>query len=285
MFDTYMKLREILGLSAHLHDTFVGVGPKYPWGGLYGGQIVAQALSASAHTVDPDLDVHSLRSYFIRRGDPDQPVRYEVERIRDGKSFCTRRVVARQAGGVILHLESSFQRAEGLIDVETIKIPAGIPPPDTLADDAWSDLFHRRWIPEATFGAGAGAGAGPGAGQGAGRATAWLKAREMIGDEQLLQRCVLAYLSDDLPGDAATRAHPIGKESSEIRHDAMFLASLDHSIWFHRPVRTDEWHLHDVACHSFVGGRGLTIGHVFGIDGTHVATMAQEVLLRDNRDR
>lgn len=277
MFDVHMKMREILGLSTHLHDTFIGIGPKYPWGGLYGGQIVAQALYASAQTVDPDLEVHSQRSYFIRRGDPDQPVRYEVERIRDGKSFCTRRVVARQAGGVILHLESSFQRAEGLIDIETIKIPAGLPSPEGLANDAWSDLFDRRWIPEGILSAGAG--------QVAGRATAWVRACEMIGDEQLLQRCVLAYLSDDLPGDAAIRAHPIGKESSEIRHEAMFLASLDHSIWFHRAVRSDEWHLHDVSCHSFVGGRGLTIGHVFGIDGTHVATLAQEVLLRDNRDR
>ena len=107
-----MDLHALLNLANHGPDTFVGIGPQYPWGGLYGGQIVAQALRAAAATVDADMQPHSLRAYFIRRGDPDEPVRYEVDRIRNGRSFCTRRVVARQAVGAILNLEASFQLDE-----------------------------------------------------------------------------------------------------------------------------------------------------------------------------
>src|SRR5213079_217350 len=109
-----MNFAMMMNLEPHGPDTFVGIGPKYPWGGLYGGQIVAQALRAAASTVDPEGDVtpHSLRAYFIRRGDHTEPVRYEVDRIRNGRSFSTRRVVARQAIGAILNLEASFQKAE-----------------------------------------------------------------------------------------------------------------------------------------------------------------------------
>ena len=105
-----MELSRLFDLEAHGPDTFVGIGPQYPWGGLYGGQIVAQALRAAASTVDSDLEVHSLRSYFIRRGDHTEPIRFEVDRIRNGRSFSTRRVIARQAVGAILNLEASFQR-------------------------------------------------------------------------------------------------------------------------------------------------------------------------------
>lgn len=98
-----MDAHELLRLESHGPDTLVAVGPRYPWGGLYGGQIVAQALRAAAVTVDPQLNVHSLRAYFIRRGDHEEPVRYGVDRIRNGRTFCTRRVVARQATGAILN--------------------------------------------------------------------------------------------------------------------------------------------------------------------------------------
>src|SRR6476620_8533900 len=107
-----MNLHDILDLAPHGPDTFVGSGPRYPWGGLYGGQIVAQALRAAAATVHDGLPCHSLRAYFIRRGDHEEPIRYEVDRIRNGRSFATRRVVARQAIGAILNLEASYQHAE-----------------------------------------------------------------------------------------------------------------------------------------------------------------------------
>ena len=104
-----MTLAKLFELEPHGNDVLVGEGHPYPWGGLYGGHIVTQALNAAAHTVDPEYLPHSLRAYFIRRGDNAATVRYEVDRIRDGKSFVTRRVVARQSVGAILNLEASFK--------------------------------------------------------------------------------------------------------------------------------------------------------------------------------
>jgi acyl-CoA thioesterase-2 len=265
-----MDLRTLFDLESHGSDTYVGTGPRYPWGGLYGGQIVAQALRAAAATVgssvDAPLDAHSLRAYFIRRGDHSEPVRYEVDRIRNGRSFVTRRVVARQAVGAILNLEASFQRLEEAADATTVTMPTGLPGPDELKPSSWSESFERRWVPPDALASGVRTGAG--------RVAAWLKVNAPLGDDELLHRCWLAYLSDDLPTDSVRRA--LGVEHEE--HG--FNASLDHTIWFHRRVRADEWHLQDFSCHGYAGGRGLSVGHVFAHDGTHAATVAQEVLYR-----
>src|SRR6478736_1095834 len=169
-----MKLADILDLAEHGPDTYVGVGPQYPWGGLYGGQIVAQALRAATLTIDEGFVVHSLRAYFIRRGDHDEPVRYEVERLRNGRSFSTRRVVARQAIGAILNLEASFQRLEDSPDVETIAMTGGLPRPEDLETTSWSPLFARSFVPRDL--------AQVRAGDGAGRAAAWLKVSEPLDD-------------------------------------------------------------------------------------------------------
>ncbi len=133
-------------LSPHGTDVLVGTGPRYPWGGLYGGQIVAQALRAAASSVDPAFEPHSIRAYFIRRGDHTEPVRYEVDRIRNGRSFATRRVVARQAVGAILNAESSFQRPEPAALVQTVTMP-DVPSPEALPSDSWSTAFDRRSVP------------------------------------------------------------------------------------------------------------------------------------------
>ena len=265
-----MDAGRLFDLEAHGADTFVGIGPRYPWGGLYGGQIVAQALRAAANTVESDLEVHSLRAYFIRRGDHTEPIRFEVDRIRNGRSFATRRVIARQAIGAILNLEASFQRPEESFDLQAIVMESGVPEPDSLVAEPFTESADRRFVPRTWSPPG-------GAGVGAGRSLAWMKVNAPLGDDQLLHRCWLAYLSDDLPTDV-TRA------ATDIADSDMFAASLDHSIWFHRPVQADQWHLHDFACHSYGGGRGLAIGHVFSADGVHVATVAQEVLLRGRRN-
>ena len=286
----------MFGLSAHGTDVHVGTGPQYPWGGLYGGQIVAQALRAATLSVDADLEPHSIRAYFIRRGDPTEPVRYEVDRIRNGRSFATRRVVARQAIGAILNAESSFQRPEPAELVQTVTMPT-VSRPDDLGRSSWATTFDRASVPpESVEG---------GCRDGAGRTVAWMRVDEALGDPadpqaQLMHRCWLAYLSDDLPTEAVIRAHPIsaeraardgddegdeGEDQDDEDQDDLFCASLDHTIWFHRPLRADRWHLHDFACHHYVGGRGLSIGHIFRDDGVHVATVAQEVLVRDVRDR
>lgn len=272
-----MNVEALFNLSPHGPDTFVGVGPQYPWGGLYGGQIVAQALRAAAATVEPDLFPHSLRAYFIRRGDHTEPVRYEVDRIRNGKSFCTRRVVARQAIGAVLNLEASFQRTEPSVEVEAMRMASDVPHPDRLEQSSWSSLFDRAMISPAQLSSENMSGVG--------RAAMWARMNGPIGDDPLIHWCALAYMSDDLPCEAVIGSHPIGLEPKADRDDALMIASLDHTIWFHRQFRADEWHLYDMTCHSFVGSRGLSIGHVFSIDGTHVATIAQEVLMRDSRAR
>jgi acyl-CoA thioesterase-2 len=265
-------------LSPHGADVFVGTGPQYPWGGLYGGQIVAQALRAASLSVDPEFEPHSIRAYFIRKGDATEPVRYEVDRIRNGRTFATRRVVARQAIGAILNAESSFQRPETAAEVSPI-VMATVPAADRLEQTSWSDVFDQAPVP-ADLVTGAGR-------DGAGRAVAWMKVNEELGDPadpaaQLLHRSWMAYLSDDLPTDSVIRAHPIAATAED---DRFFGASLDHTIWFHRPLRADRWHLYDFTCHHFIGGRGLSIGHVFADDGTHVATVSQEVLVRDRQQR
>ena len=272
-----MKLEEIFRLEPHGLDVVVGAGPKYPWGGLYGGQIVAQGLLAAAQTVDEELAVHSLRAYFIRRGDQDEPVRYEVDRIRNGRSFATRRVVARQAVGAILNLEASFQRPEESVDRQTIQTGGNAYRISNLTVDQWSPTFERAFLPPSELEGTTRTGAG--------RAAAWLRTTEPVLGGPVVQAAALAYMSDDLPTDAAVRAHPVGAEPEEVRYQVLFTASLDHTIWFHQAVQADQWLLHDFTCHRFVGGRGLTLGHVFDQAGTHVATVAQEVLLRDSRHR
>jgi len=259
-----MRFADMLDLAEHGADVYVATGPGYPWGGLYGGQIVAQALRAAAATVEPSQRPHSLRAYFIRPGDAAEPVRYEVDRIRNGRSFTTRRVVARQAVGAILNLEASFQRHEPTGSVQTFGLD-DVDGPEGLDGDSWSPMLERRFVPGSDE---------------RGRTRAWFRMTEPIGEDPVLQACALAYLSDDLPTDAVFRVRPLGQAAD---HDTVFSVSLDHTIWFHRPLQADAWHLQDMSCHGFVDGRGLAVGHVFAPDGTHAATVAQEVLLRERR--
>lgn len=257
----------MMQLEPHGTDAFVGVGPSYPWGGLYGGQIVAQGLRAGAATVEDHFRVHSLHAYFIRRGDPGEPIRFEVDRTRNGRSFVTRQVVARQSVGAILTMSLSFQVDEAGHDVQIATMP-DIPLPEALEGTSWSPMFDRRF-------------AGPRNDE-EGRGIAWMRMRDHVGDDPILQACALAYLSDDLPTDAVVALHP--ERPAPGMGDAFeygfMSASLDHAIWFHRPMAAEAWHLHDFATHGYLSSRGLAVGHVLTATGTHVATVAQEVLLR-----
>jgi acyl-CoA thioesterase II len=266
--DPTTDLAAMLDLEPHGPDTFVGTGPRYPWGGLYGGQIVAQALEAATRTVHPPFWVNSLHAYFIRRGDASEPIRFEVNRVRDGRSFVTRQVTARQAIGAILSLEASFQVDEQAPEVQTAVMPA-VPAPDSSRDDSWSPMFERRKIVVADP---------PGIGRG------WLRTRTSLGDDRARNACALAYLSDDFPTDAAVAQHP-GRPAADAEpgEHGLVSFSLDHAVWFHRPVTADRWHLHDFTCHGLISSRGLSLGHVFTEDGIHVATITQEVLIRPRR--
>jgi acyl-CoA thioesterase-2 len=257
----------LLTLESHGPDVFVGVGPRYPWGRVYGGQVVAQALRAACATVDENHQVHSLHSYFIRGGDCDEPIRFEVDRIRNGRSFITRRVVARQSVGPILNLSASFQIREAQADVQECVMPTGLPEPEVLPADDWSEILERRVVP--TEGA---------------RSMSWLRVAGPLAEDPVTRACVIAYASDDIPTEAASRSHPLHPtltQDPQSWGETFIGASLDHAIWFHRPARSDDWMLHDFQGHGVVGGRGLTIGQIFGRDGVHVATVAQEILIRE----
>lgn len=259
-----MSLLRLFDLDRSDDVTFTGQGLQYPWGGLYGGHIVAQALRAAAFTVDPAFVPHSLRAYFIRRGINTQPVRYAVDKIRDGRSFCTRRVVASQADGAILNLEASFQVPESTIEQSMISMPQDLPGPDQLEESGWWNFLHRRSIPLRQ--------------DEPQTARAWMRVSDSFNSDQVLERCALAYLSDDLPNDCVITAIPeIQKASNEGRR---FSASLDHAVWFHRPVRSNEWNLFTMSCVNYGGGRGMTFGYVHSQDGQHLATVAQETLVR-----
>lgn len=253
---------DVLTLEPVGDGAYVGRGPRYPWGGLYGGQIVAQALVAAAATTDPVLRPHSLRAYFIRAGDHDEPVRYQVDRLRDGRSFTTRRVVATQDVGVILNLEASFTSPRGDDAVQTSR-PPDLAGPDDLLPTSWSPWFDRR---------------DAGLVAGSGRADVWLRWAHPLGDGPSFHEAALAYLSDDVPADAIRSIAP-GVDLDTFEED-WAMVSLDHTIWFHEPVHTGQWHLHAFRCDRFVAGRGLAHGHVFTAEGRHVATVAQEMLLR-----
>jgi len=266
--DCVVDFATMMQLESHGPDTYVGVGPNYPWGGLYGGQIVAQALRAATLTVDPAFRVHSLHAYFIRRGDAEEPIRFEVDRIRNGRSFATRLVVARQAIGAILNMSASFQVDEPAPDRQAVQAPT-VPSPDTLEGTSWTGMFERRFASRGVEG----------------RASAWLRINETIGDDPALHACALAYLSDDLPTDAVVALlapERAGQWGEDFEHN-FWSASLDHAIWFHRPARADLWHLQEFTCHGLISSRGLSVGHVFDGDGVHLASISQEVLLRSAR--
>jgi acyl-CoA thioesterase-2 len=258
----------LLALEPHGPDTFVGVSPPYSWGRIYGGQVIAQALWAAAATIPAALPVHSLHAYFILGGRLDEPVRYEVDRVRNGRSFMTRRVVARQSYGAILTLEASFHVDEPGPDVNTVPAPRGVPGPDELPELGWGWMLARRPVPTSP---------------GTGRAMTWVRVDDSVGDDPVRHACALAFASDTGTVSAVRALHPKGGVDHQRQAEVFMGASLDHTVWFHRPVRSDRWLLIDIDCESLTGVRGLTIGHVFDDEGRHVATVAQEALVRERQ--
>jgi len=255
-----LDLRRVFELESHGPDTYVGESPAYAWGRIYGGLVVAQALWAATKTVGTSYGVHSLHAYFILGGDLREPVRYEVDRVRNGRSFTTRRVVARQSAGAILTLECSFQVDEEGPNTQSTTFPQDIPAPEEL-ESKWDAGAERCDVkmPEDPP-----------------RSTCWGRFPVALGDDPALHACGLAYLSDMNAMGAVHASFPPG-----LREEGSTMgASLDHSIWFQRPARSDEWMLIDMRGHGMIGSRGLATGLVFQTDGTHVATIVQEGLLR-----
>jgi acyl-CoA thioesterase-2 len=255
-----LDLSRIFELEPHGPDTFVGESPAYSWGRIYGGLVIAQALWAATQTVRPEHRIHSLHAYFILGGDLSEPVRYEVDRVRNGRSFTTRSVAARQSSGAILTLGCSFHVDEEGPQTQSASFPHEVARPETLKEE-W-DAGARRCNVEL-------AGAPP-------RSMAWVRYPEALGEDPRLHACGLAYLSDMNPMSAVHRSFP-------DEHEDLMGASLDHAMWFHRPALAEDWMLIDMHGHGMIRSRGLATGTVFHPDGDHVATIAQEGLLRAPR--
>jgi acyl-CoA thioesterase-2 len=262
-----LDLSRVFELEPHGPDTYIGESPAYEWGRIYGGLVVAQALWAATQTVDSDHHIHSLHAYFILGGEIPEPVRYEVDRIRNGRSFSTRRVVARQSSGAILTIGCSFQVSEGGPEAQSAEFQRDVPRPESL--QVHSDAGAQR--------------CDAGASESPPRPLIWARYPGALGENPRLQACGLAYLSDLNPTNAVMTSHPNRITGDDLDRPGVMNASLDHAMWFHRPARADDWTLFDMTGHSFVGSRGLATGPVFSSEGAHVATIAQEVLLRDRR--
>ena len=261
---------------------FLGQSQKMPHGRVFGGQVLAQGVVACGRTVDTGSPrpLHSLHAYFMRPGDDTQPIHFAVEKMRDGRSFSTRRAHALQNGKPILSMSCSFQDpADGLDHHDPMP---DVPAPEGLKSlsDVFGGIDHpgakhlaegraieQRHVEGNLFVA-------PGPEQVA-RQSVWLRAIGELPDDPLLHSAVLAYASDYALLEPVLRRH--GRQWMD---GTLNVASLDHAMWFHRPARADEWVLYAQESPSAQGGRGLGIGRMFTADGTMVATVAQEGMLR-----
>ena len=274
------ELVNLLDLEAIEVNLFRGVSPDENRQRVFGGQVAGQALVAATRTVQPDRHVHSLHAYFLRPGDPNVPILYEVDRIRDGRSFSTRRVVAIQHGKAIFNLQASFHVTESGLDYQ-VPMPLNVPAAETLPDfktrmapfkDRMGDMYDRprpidlRHLGTDPFSRN---------GQTALDQQVWLRADGTLPDDPTLHACIVTYASDMTLLDTTILPFGLSWETP-----GMQMASLDHAMWFHRPFRADDWLLYDQRPISTGGARGLAGGNIFTTDGALAITVVQEGLVR-----
>ena len=262
---------------------YLATSPNEGWQRVYGGQVIGQALVAASRTVSSNRSAHSLHGYFLRAGDTTIPILYKVDRIRDGKSFTTRRVVAVQRGQAIFTMSISFQIDEGGLshqfDMPKVPAPDSLPTEDELRREqakSWPKEFQESF---------SGSSAikvkpvdpvdllNPEPAQATQRC--WMRCGEALPNDPRIHQCVLAYLSDWSLLDTASRPHAVS-----FMQDNVQVASLDHAMWFHRPFRADEWLLYDQDSPSASGARGFNRGLIYNQTGKLVASTTQEGLLR-----
>jgi acyl-CoA thioesterase II len=279
-------LVKLLALERIEENLFRGQSQDLGWGSVFGGQVLGQALSAAAQTVPPERHVHSLHAYFLRPGDFTRPIVYDVDRIRDGTSFTTRRVVAIQGGKAIFNLAASFQKLEDGFEHQD-EMPAA-PPPESLPTEqelraAYAPrlppLLRKRALTESAFELRPVEAPGdpflptpkpP-------RRMVWLRTVERLPDDPALHHCLLAYASDRAFITTALLPHGVTWVTP-----GMQVASLDHVMWFHQLFRADEWLLYVMDSPAAHGARGLVRGLVFTRDGRLVVSTAQEGLIRQH---
>ena len=264
---------------------FVGRSQKMPHGRVFGGQVLAQCVIAAGRTVAGVDDgggarrIHSLHGYFMRPGDDTQPIRFAVERMRDGRSFSTRRVHALQGGLPILSMIASFQEAADGLDhqdpMPAVAGPDGLPSLNDLLggiDHPGAQHLVKRPVEHRHVEGDVFVQPGP---EPVAHQSVWMKALADLPDDPLIHAAVLAYASDYTLLEPVLRRHGLTWTDKRLRP-----ASLDHAMWFHRPVNVNDWILYAQESPSASGGRGLGIGRMFAVDGTLVATVAQEGMLR-----
>ncbi len=274
------NLIDILDLEELDLNLFRGRSPEEAQQRVFGGQVAGQALVAAGRTIE-DREVHSLHAYFLRAGDPRVPIIYQVDRLRDGRSFATRRVTAIQHGRAIFALAASFHKEEtGMehqCEVPDAPDPESLPTwPERLAEmeergDPVDDWMKRerpidtRQVDPMDY---------SGKTEQEPRARIWIRADGKLPDDPLLHQCIVAYASDMTLLDTAARPHRVAFD------DNLQMASLDHAMWFHRPFRADDWLLYSHESPSMFGARGFTAARFFTRDGRLVCSVAQEGLFR-----
>lgn len=276
-------LVERLDLERLDSDLFRGFSPQDGRPRIFGGLVAAQSLVAACRTVEARA-AHSLHGYFLREGDTSVPVIYHVDRIRDGRSFATRRVVAKQHGKAIFNMSVSFQAPEEGLSHQAAMPPA--PPPDTVPTNeerlrAYQDRsnspafefllsldrpIERRELDHVDL-------LEPAPHSGIRRT--WFRARSRLEDHPVLHQAVLTYASDYGLLESSFNQH-----GHSFLSEKLILASLDHAVWFHQPFRADQWMLYVTQSPRTSGGRGLNFGHIYTEDGVMVASVAQEGLIR-----
>ncbi len=277
------ELLSLLDLEPIEECLFRGRQPETSLQRVFGGQVASQALVSAARTADVDRVVHSLHAYFLRPGDTKVPILYDVERTRDGRSFSTRRVVARQHGRPIFYMSASFQVPEEGLDHQDPMPPVAGPLDCPELGDVLAGLtgrprddWDREWAAlDVRYAGDSRAGGALQDDRHPALARVWLKASGPVGDDPVLHAAVLAYASDLTLLSATVVPH-----GTYIGDPRLQPASLDHAMWFHRPLRADQWLLYDQVSPSASGGRGFATGRLFTEDGRLVATAVQEGLVR-----
>jgi acyl-CoA thioesterase II len=275
--DDLVKLLDLEPIEVNI---FRGLSPDESRQRVFGGQVAGQALVAAARTVADDRQAHSLHGYFLRPGDPTVPILYEVDRIRDGRSFTTRRVVGIQHGRAIFNLQASFHVQESGLDHQ-LPMP-DVPDPESLPDfksrleryrDVLGDWYERPRPIDTRYVEGDPIGRRHRTPQP--RQRVWMRADGDLPDDPVLHACVVTYASDMTLLDTTLLPHGVGWADDSVQ-----MASLDHAMWFHRPFRADEWLLYDQITPSTFGSRGLASGWIFTRDGRLVVSVMQEGLIR-----
>lgn len=271
-----------IGPSPLNEDTFEGPSQWMPHGRVFGGQVLAQSLMAAQHTIEAaGRKVHSMHGYFLRPGDITLPIKFTVDRLRDGRSFSTRRVQAFQNEQAIFSMIASFQNHDPGMEHQ-IEMPSGIPEPETLPTAAeligenphpvaqyWAKArpFDMRHVPSAVY--------FRVEGELTAHQAVWIKSLGDLPDDENIHRAAIAYASDYSILESIIRKHGIA-----WAHPGLKTASLDHAMWFHRDGRADQWLLYVQESPSAQGGRGLALGRIFTREGLLLASVAQEGMAR-----